>query len=158
MPSAAFRWLVCVPVLAAAGCSAGTRTGNPATGGIGSDRCPGPSESAYVDLGCIPSEPPVVQTTGPCTVGTLAGPDAARYVGLQSNDAGICHVELTFATGAKAHADVQFVSMLNTLNTRGCGQVQDFLPVTESGDICLPSACTFPLAEQTCTNSDAGAD
>jgi len=48
--------------------------------------CPPPTTSAAIELGCVPSEPPVVTTTGPCSVcpATLPNgmiPAGAGYTG-----------------------------------------------------------------------------
>jgi len=96
----------------------------------------------------------MVGTTGPCTVSP--GDDAqgnAQYVYLENNDAGTCHVELTFGSGATSSIDINVISMWRPLgfDPHGCGQ--EFLAVDESGSPCGPSACYFSIADRMC---DAG--
>jgi hypothetical protein len=120
--------------------------------------CLPPPDVAAINLGCVPSEPPVVKATGPCTV-TTGDAETKQYVYLQSNDAGICHVELTFGSGAKSLIDVNFMSRWRAMGSdpHGCGQ--EFVAVNESGSPCVPSACTLSVPELMCdagTENDAG--
>jgi hypothetical protein len=100
----------------------------------------------------------MVKIAGPCTLSEgEAGTE--QYVFLQSNGAGICRVELTFASGAKSTIDLKFMSKWYPFGSdpHGCGQ--GFVALDDSGSICLPSACTFPLPERMCdggTENDAG--
>jgi hypothetical protein len=96
----------------------------------GYSSCPPPYDLALVNLGCVPSVPPVVKTTGPCTVSSGVN---AQDVYLQGNDAGTCHVEITFGSGVTSSVDVDFMSFWRPLGSdpRGCGQ--EFAAVTESG-------------------------
>ena len=99
--------------------------------------CPGPVHSAVIDLGCVPTEPPVVKTTGPCSVCPQANPNGSipngsdcaaaensQYITLEANGAGTCHVELTFGSGAKSSVDLDFVSQWAACGSdpHGCGQ------------------------------------
>jgi hypothetical protein len=102
--------------------------------------CPAPSSAADVHLGCPPIEPPVVKTTGPCSVfcppGALANgwlpdggsscadADSPQDITLTGNGAGTCHVELTFANGATSSVDVDFMFELIACGSdpKGCGQ------------------------------------
>ena len=85
--------------------------------------CPAPVSSATIELGCVPTEPPVVKTTGPCSVCPQAlpngmipegsgcsVPDNVAYIVLLANGAGTCHVEVTFGSGTTSSVDVDFVS------------------------------------------------
>jgi hypothetical protein len=71
--------------------------------------CPAISNSAAIDLSCLPTEQPVVKTTGPCSVCPpvpsntpipgCAVPENSQYIIVIANGAGTCHVELTFGNG-----------------------------------------------------------
>jgi hypothetical protein len=91
-----------------------------------------------------------VNVTGPCTPATSSEPGT---VYLKTIDAGTCHVELKFGSGATSSIDLTIVSSWIPLglDPHGCGQV--FTAIKDTGDICLPSACKFPLPDRTC---DAG--
>jgi hypothetical protein len=112
-------------------------------GGCGDPSCPPPLNSAVIQLGCVPSEPPVVKTTGPCSVcpvvlangeipdgSTCGALGPSQDIMLMANGAGTCHVELTFASGATSSVDVDFMSM-----PQGCGN-EAFLPVGADGGPC----------------------
>jgi len=127
--------------------------------GIGDPSCPPPLSTAVIDLGCVPIEPPVVRTTGPCSVcphalpngmipegSGCAVPDNATYIILLANAAGTCHVELTLGSGATSSVDVDFMS-----TPQGCGN-EAFLPVGADGGPC--AACgQVSVPDPTC---DAG--
>ncbi|MDB4987228.1 MAG: hypothetical protein JWN04_2406 [Myxococcaceae bacterium] len=106
--------------------------------------CAPPSDIAALDLGCIPSAPPVLKTVGPCTV---ASGESAQTLYLQSTDAGVCHIEVTFETGVTSTVDVSFVARWRALgdDPHGCGQ--EFVAVTDAGSACSPSACQFSVPE-----------
>jgi hypothetical protein len=72
----------------------------------------------------------------------------------QNNDAGTCYVELTFGSGGTSSIDIKVISRWVAFESdpHGCGQA--FIPLTESGSDCVPSACQFSLPDRTC---DAGA-
>jgi hypothetical protein len=74
---------------------------------------------------------------------------------LQSKNAGICHVELTYESGAESLVDVKFISRWRPLGSdpHGCGQ--EFVAVNEAGSVCLPSACAFSIPEQMCDTGPA---
>jgi hypothetical protein len=114
--------------------------------------CPGPNNVAVIDLGCVPSEPPVVTTTGPCAV---SSGESAQYVYLQNNGAGTYHVELIVAGGARSFVDMNIISRWRLLGSdpRGCGQ--EFVAVNDSGSPCLPTGCLFSIPDRMC---DAGVD
>jgi hypothetical protein len=111
---------------------------------IGGDcSCPSPAVSATIELGCTPAAPPVVKTTGPCSVCPQASangmipegsgcavPDNAAYVVLLASGAGICHAEVTFAGGTTSSVDVDFVS---EQQPACCGGGGGFIPVTADG-------------------------
>jgi hypothetical protein len=119
--------------------------------------CPPPPTSAAIELGCVPAEPPVVKTTGPCSVcpavppNTLipgcAVPENSPYIIVAANGAGTCHVDLTFANGAASSVDVDFVS---EQMAACCGNGEGFIPVTADG-----SYDNLTVQDPTC---DAGQD
>jgi hypothetical protein len=123
----------------------------------GSCSCPPPPTSAAIELGCVPAEPPVVKTTGPCSVcpavppNTLipgcAVPENSPYIIVAANGAGTCHVDLTFANGAASSVDVEFVS---EQMAACCGNGEGFIPVTADG-----SYDNLTVQDPTC---DAGQD
>jgi hypothetical protein len=145
-----------VLVVLGASCTGG-QTGD--EGALGGGQCPAPANTAFIGVGCVPNEPPAVQTTGVCTINS-AEPWSGEYLALQGDGAGTCHVVVTFASGAKSSIDVKFVSMWRALgdDPHGCGQA--FFPVDESGRICSPSGCKFSLPDPECddagTEDDAG--
>jgi hypothetical protein len=94
-----------------------------AAGCHGDCSCPASPGSAAIQLGCVPIQPPVVTTTGPCSVCPVALPNGmippgagcavpphSSYVILNAKGAGTCHVELTFGNGATSSVDVDFIS------------------------------------------------
>ena len=103
----------------------------------------------------------MVKTTGPCSVcpvalanGSIpegagcAVPENSPYIILIANGAGLCHVELTFASGATSSVDLDFMSV-----PQGCGN-EGFLPVAADGSPC--AACgQVSIPNPTC---DAGLD
>jgi hypothetical protein len=113
-------------VLCGEGCESGTCS------------CPSPLDFAVIDFGCVPIEPPVVKTTGPCaacpgvlpigsipdgiTCGGAAGP--SQNITLIANGAGTCHVELTFGSGVTSSVDLDFMSVWAACGSdpHGCGQ------------------------------------
>jgi len=119
--------------------------------------CPPPATTAAIELGCVPAEPPVVKTTGPCSVcpavppnTLIAGcgvPENSPYIIVAANGAGTCHVELTFANGAASSVDLDFVS---EPMAACCGGGEGFLPVTADGSYYNPT-----VLDPTC---DAGQD
>jgi hypothetical protein len=128
---------------------------------IGGDcSCPPPSTTATIELGCVPTEPPVVKTTGPCSVcpqllpngmipevSHCAVPENANVIVLRANGAGTCHVEVTFGSGTTSSVDVDFISQQQPAC---CGNGEGFLPVTADGSYYNPT-----LQDPTC---DAGQD
>jgi hypothetical protein len=112
--------------------------------------CPAPPTSATIELGCVPTEPPVVKTTGPCSVcpqalpngmipeGTgCAVPGNVAYIVLLANGAGTCHVEVTFGSGTTSSVDVDFVS--SEQRPACCGGGEGFVPVTADGSYDNPT-------------------
>jgi hypothetical protein len=105
--------------------------------GQGKCSCPSPPQGATIDLGCVPAEPPVVKTTGPCSVcptalangqipegsGCAVPPDA-NYIVLLANGAGTCHVQVTFGSGPTSSLDVDFASVWIGCGSdpHGCGE------------------------------------
>jgi hypothetical protein len=96
--------------------------------------CPPPSSTAAIDLSCLPTEPPVVRTTGPCSVcppvppntpiSGCAVPENSQYVIVDANGAGTCHVELTFGNGAVSSVDLDFTAHWSACGSdpHGCGE------------------------------------
>jgi hypothetical protein len=127
---------------------------------IGDCSCPPPPTSATIELGCVPTEPPVVKTTGPCSVCpvVLANgmiPDGShcavfapsQNIILTASGAGTCHVEVTFGSGTTSSVDVNFVS---EQRPACCGAGEGFVPVTADGSYYNPT-----VRDPTC---DAGQD
>jgi hypothetical protein len=110
--------------------------------------CPLPLNIVAIDLGCHSNEKHTVKTTGPCTLPALARADS-KDVDVQTTDAGTCHVELTFGSGAASSLDVKIVSRWRALGSdpHGCGQ--EFVGLTDAGDPCM-SGCKFSLPERIC--------
>jgi hypothetical protein len=111
--------------------------------------CPGPSRELAINLGCRSSEQPLVKTTGPCAHRSGADPIGSGLVYLQASGAGMCHVELTFVSGATSSIDVNIVSQPYLESDPDCGGLA-LVGVTDTGAACVPSACTFSLLDQTC--------
>lgn len=126
--------------------------------------CPSPPASATIQLGCVPSQPPVVTTTGPCSVCPAALPNGmippgsgcavpqdASYVVVRAQGAGTCHVELTFGNGATSSVDVDFVSEWIACGSdpHGCGE--GFLATGADGGPDNPVSVPAPVC-------DAGVD
>jgi hypothetical protein len=126
-------------LVAAGGCDSSAST-------AGSADCPPPDDFARINLECAPVEPPVVKTTGPCSVCKAALADGSipegayctagldsQIITVMGNGAGTCHVEVTFGNGPTSAVDVNFMSVWRPLgsNPHGCGQ--EFAAVIESG-------------------------
>ncbi len=114
----------------------------------GQCNCPAPVHFAVIHLGCVPMEPPVVKTTGPCSVcvPSQCGPtDNSQNINLTSDSAGTCHVELIFGSGATSSVDLDFMSQWLGCGSdpHGCGQA------------IVAATTTVPVPEPTC---DAGLD
>ena len=136
----------------------GCNSSSPSTGsGAGDNPCPPPSDVAFVNLGCSFGVPPVVNTTGPCTVvmggGSMGGPADALI--LTSEDAGTCQVELTFGTGATTAFNVDFVSVSRPFGSDPTGCGYNFIAVNDAGSLCLPSACQLSIQAPCETGLDA---
>ena len=147
----------------------------------GACSCPPPPTSAVVHLGCLPVEPPVVKTTGPCSVCpvTLANgsipegshcavPDYSQDITLEANGAGTCHVELTFGSGATSSVDLNFTSEWIACGSdpHGCGE--GFVATNadgcepwqvceeySDGSVCSAIGCQASVPEPVC---DGGLD
>ena len=116
--------------------------------------CPAP-EPAVFQLTCGATDLQSVVATGPCAM-----PDASlsSYVGnhivvVRSQSPGVCHVELTFATGFTYSSDVTFATQSGGV----CGGPQCTCP-----DYLAPTAGPFPVnnPSATCVSGglDAGSD
>jgi hypothetical protein len=103
--------------------------------------CPPPSDLARIAYDCALSTPPTAKTTGACTAAQGTG----TYIDLQSTGAGVCHTELTDADGGTSSIDVTFIAKSRPLgdDPQGCGQ--EFVPISDAGIVCIPSACQFSL-------------
>ncbi len=117
-----------------------------------------PAESCFpadnletVDIGCAPAEPPVLKTTGPCTA-TVGTGQGAHVITLASNDAGICHMDMTLGNGVTSSVDEDFVSIWRPLGSdpHGCGQA--LVPFAADGGPCS-NGCELPVPKPDC---DAG--
>jgi hypothetical protein len=89
--------------------------GGCATETVCCDSCPA-DESAIFQLSCTSADLTGVATTGPCARDaglSLTRSDDAAWVGtvfVQGQSPGVCHVELTFATGFTYSAAVTFAA------------------------------------------------
>jgi hypothetical protein len=112
--------------------------------------CPSP-EPAVFQLACSANDLVSVVATGPC-----ATPDASlsSYTGngrvfVDSQSPGVCHVELTFATGFTYSADVTFASQPGGV----CGG-----PQCKCADYLTPTSGPFTVNNPSTTCVDAGSD
>ena len=105
---------------------------------------------AIFDLSCGPTDLTSVVISGPCAMGDASPSNhvsgsESQYVSLSSPSPGVCHVELTFATGFTYSADVTFVS-------------------ESAGGLCAcpqstaPTQSTFTVNNPSTTCVDAGLD
>jgi hypothetical protein len=123
-------------------------------------RCFRPPNVAAIHLGCLPIEPPVVKTTGPCSVcpvvlanGSI--PDGAHCavshysqdIELAANGAGTCHVELTFGSGATSSVDLDFISQWAACGSdpHGCGE--GFVAANADGSAYIQVAVPEPICD-----------
>lgn len=118
-------------VLGTGGCSTGVAS------------CPPPPQFASINFECVSTEPPMVTTTGPCSVcpvgqipdgGHCAVLDDSQQIELMASGAGNCHVELTVASGATSSVDINFVAV-----AQGCGN-EAYFPAGADGGPC--AECT----------------
>jgi hypothetical protein len=88
-----------------------------------------------LDLACGPTDLTGVTISGPCATGDASpsnyvwGPNS-NYVSFTSASPGVCHVELTFATGFIYSADVTFA--YQTSGTHECTPCPAFIAPTQS--------------------------
>jgi hypothetical protein len=125
--TASMRTALCVGLasLMAGGtlASVGCGSGGPSSQGLGCNvSCGTLSSAATLVLSCGASDLSNVALSGPCAAGDAAAystPDSSdpQNVYVRSPSAGVCHVELTFATGFTYATDVTFTS---TTITSGC--------------------------------------
>jgi hypothetical protein len=83
--------------------------------------CCNGSDPALFNFTCATNDLVSIAATGACVdtwKGMSANADAQAYVG--SDEPGVCHVVLTFATGFTYAADVTFVSRPNTTCDQSC--------------------------------------
>jgi len=133
---------------------------------LGAEGCghgsPAPPFGATIQLGCVPVLPPMVTTTGPCSVCPVvlpngmmppgsgcAVPSHSSYIVVNASGAGRCHVELTFGNGATSYVDVDFISIGCESDPHGCGQ--GFLGTNADGGPSIQVSVPAP-------NCDAGLD
>jgi hypothetical protein len=112
--------------------------------------CPS-NEQAVLQLSCGSNDLKSVTTTGPCSM-----PEAglSSYVGngsvfVQSDGPGVCHIELTFATGFTYSADATFATHSGGV----CGGPQCTCP-----PVIAPTQTTFMVNNPSTTCVDAGLD
>jgi hypothetical protein len=76
--------------------------------------CPGPGGFATFQLSCSPNDLVSVVASGPCSSPDAglpwAGAGTELYVAVGSLGPGVCHIEMTFATGFTYSMDVTFTS------------------------------------------------
>jgi hypothetical protein len=108
---------------------------------------------ASFDLSCGPTDLTSVLLSGPCATGDAS---PSNYVDMHdttllsvgSPSPGVCHVELTFATGFDYSADVTFVSETDN-GSPGCPLCPPFIAPTQG---------TFEVNNPSTTCQDAGSD
>ena|SRR5579863_7586584 len=125
--------------------------------GCGQKSCPpetcAANELATFDLSCVPTNLTSVALSGACATDDASpanyvfGPNSA-YLRFGSPHPGVCHVELTFATGFRYSADVTFVSESGGANACG-GTCSSFVAPTQG---------TFAVNNPSITCVDAGSD
>ena len=94
--------------------------------------CPAVGNSVQIHLECVPIQPPVVKTTGPCSFFV----QESQEIILGATATGTCHVELTFGSGATSSVDLDITSMRIV---RCCGESDVFVG---SSQVSVPeSAC-----------------
>jgi hypothetical protein len=147
---------VCMVILLGISCADGSAVpSDSGTGGSSTsteeppseDNCFPPSNLAAINLGCGSSDSPMVTIAGPCTLSSGGEP---QIVYLQNHDAGICHVEFLFESGATSFVDLNITTIWRPLGSdaRGCGP--EFVAISDQGSPCRPSACQFSLPERSC--------
>ncbi len=130
-----------VLLFASAGCVAASPSSS------ASSACP-KLDYAYINTGCVMSQPPELKTTGPCTASAVG--QHGQDVELTAKAAGTCHVERTVGS-ATSSTDVTFALRPIPLGSDPSGCGQGFVAVTEDGGSCI--GCQFPVPEWQC---DAG--
>jgi len=100
-------------------------------------------DEAFINLGCDPIVAPAVNTTGSCT----GYPDSVGGdVLLVGHDAGTCHVQIIFESGATSSVDVDFIVVPPS---GACDE--GFVTVGPDGSVCgVPGACQVSLPEPLC--------
>jgi hypothetical protein len=123
-------------------------------------RCARDPNGAVIHLGCLPIEPPVVKTTGPCSVcpvflanGSI--PEGAycavshysQDIRFTANGAGTCHVELTFGGGATSSVDLHFMSQWAACGSdpHGCGE--GFVATSADGSSSIEVSVPEPICD-----------
>ena len=148
--SAMTRWRVVLNIVGATLGFLAFGAGGCGTFLSGTCDCPAPVDPvviADIPVGC---EPPVVKTTGPCTA-DLAGfsspAENSRGLLLIGNDAGTCHVELTFGSGATSSFGVNFMSFWAECGSdpHGCGE--GFGAANVDGSPFIQAPVTEPICD-----------
>jgi hypothetical protein len=120
----------------------------------GSGLCvPGATESATFNLSCAAADLTNVAVTGPCA-GSFPHPSTdvpENSLNIYSPSSGVCHVELTFATGFTYSTDVTFTSSTQTSSC--CGDVTTVTPTQATFTVNNPSTTCVDAGD-----SDARAD
>ncbi|HEY6460918.1 MAG TPA: hypothetical protein VIY73_12230 [Polyangiaceae bacterium] len=112
--------------------------------------CPS-SEPAAFQLACPSTDLQSVTASGPCTMpnATLASYLGDGVVYVRSGGPGVCHVDLTFATGFTYSVDVTFASQPGGV----CGG-----PQCSCGDYVRPTGGPFVVDDPHTTCVDSGVD
>lgn len=139
-----------VPLLVVIVGSGGCVTATYACSGL----CPAGNSPAAFELSCNPADLTSVVLSGPCATGDTSpsGYLWSRGVSFTSPSPGVCHVELTFATGFTYSTNVTFTQVTEP-TTPGCqpcpsfiAPTQGFFSVDNPGNTCVDAGL------------DAGAD
>jgi hypothetical protein len=114
------------------------------------DACPG-SQRAVFQLTCDETDLKTVTVTGPCRTpdGGSSFAMGNGIVAIDSEDAGVCHVQLTFETGFAFTTDVSF----ETQSGGVCGG-----PQCRCGDFVAPTSGPFAVHNPSATCVEAGID
>jgi hypothetical protein len=103
------------------------------------------------DLSCAPADLTSISVRGPCSSSFDGeGPYTEMAVVVYGEDAGTCHVVLTFATGFTYSTDVGFTSQTSWVcGSQSCGSC---------GEITFPTGGPFTVENpfSTCIGVDAG--
>jgi hypothetical protein len=120
---------------------------------------PPPPMQALIWLSCGATDLTNISVSAPCATGDgdASNQVVAQGVSVLSPSPGVCHVELTFATGFTYATDVTFQSM----SRANCGTTEAYIGPTQGVfDVNNPSTTCVDAGSETTADAlaDAGAD